>query len=93
MELSAQTNRPSFRNIASTVETWKRRGFHVDPLIIKLPIYRALTWEDIENFYKKRMKDKPTVYMIVGDKKNIDMKNLAKYGKVTIISEKTLFSK
>ncbi|HDP75708.1 MAG TPA: insulinase family protein [Bacteroidales bacterium] len=93
LELSAQTNRPSFRNIASTVEAWKRRGFHVDPLIIKLPIYRALTWEDIDGFYKKRIKDKPTAYMIVGDQKNIDMKNLAKYGKVTIISEKTLFSK
>jgi len=93
LELSAQTNRPNFRNIASTVEVWKNRGFHVDPLIIKLPIYRGLTWENIDEFYKDRMKNNPVVYMIVGDEKNIDMKSLAKYGKLVKISEKTLFSK
>lgn len=93
LELSAQTNRPNFRNISSSVEAWKKQGFHVDPLIVKLPVYRALTWDDIDNFYKNRMKDRPTVYMIVGDEKSIDMKNLAKYGKILKIEERALFSK
>lgn len=93
LELSAQTSRPNFRNIASTVDVWKKRGFPVDPLIIKLPIYRGLTWENIDEFYKDRMKNNPVVYMIVGDEKNIDMKSLAKYGKLVKIKEKTLFSK
>lgn len=93
LELSAQTSRPNFRNIASTVDVWKKRGFPVDPLIIKLPIYRGLTWENIDEFYKDRMKNNPVVYMIVGDEKNIDMKSLAKYGKLVKNSEKTLFSK
>jgi len=39
------------------------------------------------------MKNKPTVYFIVGNKKNINMTNLAKYGKLVQVKEKTLFSK
>lgn len=93
LELSAQTNRPNFRNLAFTVERWKLLGYQSDPLLTKLPAYRMLTWETIENFYTCRMKSKPAVYMIVGDAKNIDMKMLEKYGKVINVEEKTLFSK
>ncbi len=93
LELSAQTNRPSFRSLATTVDYWEKQGFKVDPLLIKLPVYRSLTWENIENFYTNRMKNKPTVYFIVGNKKNINMTNLAKYGKLVQVKEKTLFSK
>ncbi|MDI3526016.1 MAG: hypothetical protein PWR03_199 [Tenuifilum sp.] len=91
--LSAQTKRPSFRYLANSVEYWHKQGFETDPLKIKLPIYRNLSWNDIENFYVSKMKEKPVVYMIVGDEKNIDMNELAKYGKLVKIKEDELFSK
>ncbi len=93
LELSAQTRRPTFRGVAASVESWKRQGFNNDPLILKLPIYRSLSWNDIENFYNQRLKNKPTVYMIVGDQKNIDMNQLTKYGKIVRVKEQKLFSK
>lgn len=93
MELSAQTKRPDRRKLASTVESWKLLGYTADPIVQKLPQYKTLKWETINNFYESRMKNKPTAYIIVGDKKKIDMNELAKYGKVVEIKENTLFTK
>lgn len=93
LELSAQTKRPRMRQTAERVEQWKNLGYTADPMLQKLPDYKTLDWDTLMNFYQTRMKDKPVVYMIVGDKKNIDMKELAKYGKVIEVKEKTIFSK
>lgn len=93
LELSSQTKRPGFRGLANSVESWKRLGYKNDPITVKLDGYKNLTWETINNFYINEVKDKPMVYMIVGDKKQIDMKELAKYGKVIEIKEKSLYRK
>jgi len=93
LELSAQTGRPSFRSLANNVERWKHLGYDKDPMVTKLPAYRNLQWETIQQFYNSQMKVKPLVYMIVGDKKQIDMTELAKYGEVVEIKEDELFSK
>ena len=52
-----------------------------------------MTFDDISNFYKKNIKDQAIVTMIVGDKSKIDMKKLAKYGKIKFIKEKSLYTK
>lgn len=93
LQLSAQTGRPNFRNLASTVERWKNLGYESDPATLKLPIYKSLEWETIDKFYKNKMQNKSVVYMIVGDKKQIDMKELAKYGKIIEVKEDMLFKK
>ena len=93
LQLSAQTDRPSFRGLAASVERWKIQGYDKDPVLYKLPEYKNITWETIKNFYTAEMQYKPAVYMIVGDKKSIDMKELAKYGKIVEIKEKALFTK
>lgn len=93
LELSAQTGRPNFRNLASTIEKWRKLGFNSDPAMHKLPMYKSLEWSTINQFYKDKVQNKPVVYMIVGDKKQINMKELAKYGKVIEVKEDMLFKK
>ncbi len=93
LQLSALTKRPSFRGLASTVERWKRLGYDADPMLVNTPAYKSITWDTIDGYYQKNMREKPVVYMIVGDKKQIDMKELEKYGKVVEIKEKKLFTK
>ncbi|MDY0198038.1 MAG: insulinase family protein [Tenuifilaceae bacterium] len=93
LQLSALTNRPSFRGLASTIENWKKLGYETDPMLVNMPAYKNISWGTVEKYYKENMKDKPVVYMIVGDKKQVDMKELEKYGKVVEIKEKQLFSK
>lgn len=92
LELGSQTGRPSFRGLASSIERWKNLGFDSDPALLKLPMYKSLEWETINQFYKNKMQNKPTVYMIVGDKKQIDMKELAKYGKIIELKEDEIFT-
>ncbi|MDD2196498.1 MAG: insulinase family protein [Bacteroidales bacterium] len=93
LQLSALTKRPNFRGLASTVERWKKQGYEVDPMLVNMPAYKNITWDTVEEYYKTNIKDKPVVYMIVGDKKQIDMNELEKYGKVVEIKEKHLFTK
>ncbi|MGE0078690.1 MAG: M16 family metallopeptidase [Bacteroidales bacterium] len=93
LELSAQTGRPSFRYLARSIENWKMQGYESDPVMFKLPQYKSITWDNINSFYKNRMQNKPVVYMIVGDKKQINMKELSKYGKIIEVKENVLFKK
>ncbi len=93
LQLSALTKRPNFRGLASTVEGWKKQGYKADPMLVNMPAYKNISWNTVEEYYKKNMKDKPLVYMIVGDKKLVNMKELEKYGKVIEINEQQLFTK
>ncbi|MCB9002221.1 MAG: insulinase family protein [Bacteroidales bacterium] len=93
LELSAQTNRPTFRNLAIAVDQWKKQGYSIDPVLYKQPQYKAIDWNTIEQFYNSRIKSKPVVFMIVGDEKQINKTELSKYGKIITIKEKKLFKK
>jgi predicted Zn-dependent peptidase len=93
LELLAQTDRPNFRELASRVDEWRDQGFEADPAFVKLPAYQLLKWQAIEQFYADRMKGKPAVYMIVGDKKQINLKELSSFGKVIELKEDKLFNK
>ncbi|HCX98694.1 MAG TPA: hypothetical protein DG754_01015 [Bacteroidales bacterium] len=93
LQLSALTKRPNFRGLASTVERWKKQGYDVDPMLVNMPAYKNITWDTVKEYYKTNIKDKPVVYMIVGDKRNIKMDELKQFGKIIEIKEKNLFTK
>ena len=93
LELLAQTERPNFRELASRVDEWRDQGFEADPAFVKLPACRLLKWQAIDQFYADRMKGKPAVYMIVGYKKQINLKELSSFGKVIELKEDKLFNK
>ena len=85
------TNQPHFRNLSLKVAEWELQGYNEYPLIQNASIYKELSYNDISQFYKENLKDKPIVTIIVSDKKKIDIKDLEKYGKLIIIKEKDLF--
>ncbi len=91
--LSSETKRPGFRQLSQTVERWKLMGYTQDPFITLQPAYEALTWEGLMSFYREHLSQKPMGIAIVGDKRNIELKELEKYGKITKMKEKQLFSK
>ena len=91
--LSAQTRRPSFRNLSTSVENWRRLGYTNDPMIIKQPAYQTLTWDNIWDFYTKHLMEKHIAIAIVGDKGMIDLNSLKRFGKIVEVKEKDLFSK
>jgi len=89
---SSIIDKPNFRNLSTQAISWKNKGFNDDPAKIKAKTYENLTFNDIVEFNKKNLKNKPMVIAIVGDKKRMDLDELKKYGKIIEIKEKKLFN-
>jgi zinc protease len=88
---SANANRPGFRSLLKTVDTWKKAGYTEDPNKINLMAYEKINFDDIVNFYQNEVKQKPIIISIVGDAKRFDLKELAKYGEIIKVKESDLF--
>jgi zinc protease len=91
LELSSLTKRPDFRELSTYIVGLKQQGYQVDPAMQDKDSYRTMSFDDIRKFYLENIQDKPMVISIVGNKKQIDMKELEKYGKLSFIKEKNLF--
>jgi len=90
---SSISNRPHFRNLSEQIVKWQYQGFETDPAQFKREAYEKMSFSDIQDFYTKNLAAKPVVICIVGNKSQIDMKKLSKYGKLVFVKEKSLFSK
>ena len=88
---SANSNRPNFRDINKQVSSWKEQGYSQDPNKVNLNSYSQLNFNDITNFYKDEIKNKPIIITIVGNSKRFDIKELEKYGEVIKVKENDLF--
>ena len=88
---SSIIDKPNYRDLSSSVLSWKRKGFNDDPAKVKSDIYQKLNFSDIVNYNNNNLKNKAIVIAIVGDKKRIDLEELKKYGKIIEIKEKELF--
>jgi predicted Zn-dependent peptidase len=87
----AQSSRPNFRYILNSYDYWKRVGYTEDPNKTNLNKYANLEFQDIVDFQKAELKDKPMVITIVGDVSKFDLDRLKKIGEVIIIKEKELY--
>lgn len=94
LKQAAQTAKPSMRGKASTFEHWKRLGYTDDPAKVNAQKIENLTYEQIEDFYKKNIEGKPVTIILMGDPKKIDLKAIqAKMGcKITKLSPARLFN-
>ncbi|WP_347841030.1 insulinase family protein [uncultured Draconibacterium sp.] len=88
---SSKANRPNFRNLSQSIESWSQRGYAEDPNKLLLPKYEKLTFEDILAFYKKEIAEKPIKIAIVGNKKEIDMEKLESIARIEKINVNKLF--
>jgi predicted Zn-dependent peptidase len=86
-------NSPDFRDVPYYIESNKRLGYTADPLKTILPEIEKMNFQDIVAFWQQNIKDVPAAIMIVGNRKYIDTKVLAKYGKIVDVKIKDLFSK
>ncbi|MDL2255199.1 insulinase family protein [Parabacteroides sp. OttesenSCG-928-K15] len=85
-------SRPTFRQASQRYEAWKLLGYTEDPAKTELAIIESLTFDDLMNFYNQEIKGKPMAIAIVGDPKQIDAKQLEKFGKVTRLNKNRIFS-
>ena len=89
--LSRAADYISFRNIPGTVSNWLEQGYDHDPRIEITDMIKNVEYQDVYDFYKKNVADRPIVIMMSGNKKKIDMKALEKFGKVKELKYEDIF--
>ena len=90
---SINASRSNFRSWGYMVKSWRNQGFNDDPRKLFYPKYETLSFDDVENFYKKTIEGRKPIICIVGDKKRINLKDLEKYGKVVELKTTDIFKK
>ena len=73
------------RRLPSTVAYWIEIGYDSDPRIDETNYIKGITYEDIYKFYQEKVQNRPIVIMIAGNKKDVDVKALEKYGEVKFL--------
>jgi predicted Zn-dependent peptidase len=89
----AYMSRPEFRDASLIFEAWRLQGYTQSPAKENLDRIKALTFDDVKKFYEARIKGRKVAIGIVGNPKNIDLKQLEKFGKVEKVSTAKVFSK
>ena len=79
-----------FRSMPSYVQTWMKQGYDHDPRGEVTEIIRNTSFDDVQGFYNRMIKDRPVVIMMSGNEKKIDKKELGKFGEVTRLKYKQI---
>ena len=87
---SRASNYIGFRNMPSYVQSWMKQGYDHDPRLEYTDVIRNASFEDVQSFYNRMIKDRPVVIMMSGNQKQIDKKELGKFGEVTRLKYKQI---
>lgn len=90
---TAQSSRPGFRNMIETIESWQFSNYVSDPNELLVEEYNRLNFGKLTEFYKTDIKNKTMTITVSGNTKRIDMKELAKFGKIIVVNESQILKK
>ncbi|MBO7468722.1 MAG: insulinase family protein [Bacteroidales bacterium] len=89
--MSRASDYVGFRSLPAQVSTWLEEGYDHDPRMEYTNLIKKTEYKDVDDFYKKFVADRPIVIMMSGNKKQIDVKALEKYGTVKELKYKEIF--
>ena len=89
--LSRASDYIGFRQMPISVNNWLDQGYKEDPRQKTTDIIKKTEYKDVYDFYKKNIADRPIIIMMSGNKKQIDMKALGKFGTVKELKYKEIF--
>ena len=87
-----QRERVTGTNIFYNYETFKKQGIYRDYRENMYNEILKMDFEDIKRFFKENIAGRNSTIVIVGDKKEIDLKALEHYGEVIEVDSKSLFN-
>ncbi len=76
----AQSSYPNFREKTQQIAYYLQQGYTEDPNKLLVDEVSGMTLNDLESFYNKNIKGQTVVYVVIGNKKKIDMKQLQQMG-------------
>ncbi len=86
---------PSFRDMGAYIAELRQMGYAEDSKSGLATLIEGTTIDDMIRYYQDHVKGdaQHRVFGIIGNKKKLNLKQLAKYGKVVVVKEKDLFKK
>ena len=86
---------PSFRDMGAYIAELRQMGYAEDSKSGLATLIDGTTIDDMMRYYQDHVKGdaQHRVFGIIGNKKKLNLKQLAKYGKVVVVKEKDLFNK
>ena len=78
---------PSFRQLANYVSTYRMNSFSEDPRTSLSRIVPTLSADDMTDFYRANIQQKPRAYYIIGNKKQLDLQKLSAYGRIVMLKK------
>jgi predicted Zn-dependent peptidase len=89
---SMHSNYPTFREVSERIANLRAQGFEEDPKLILFRNLETMSMDDVNDFYLGNVKGRIPVYVVVGNKKKIDMKKLSAYGKIINLKKKDIYN-
>ncbi len=90
---AAVTQRPDFRRLSTAYVGWKQKGFEKDPARLLIRHVNEIGVNTLFDYQKIHLVNTPLTIIMAGNMKKFSTKELEKYGKLTLVKEKELFSK
>jgi predicted Zn-dependent peptidase len=81
---------PSFRQLPNYVSTYRTNGYREDPRTVISRIVPTLTADDITDFHRNNIQQKPRVYYIIGNKKQLDLQIISTYGRIVMLKKQDI---
>jgi predicted Zn-dependent peptidase len=76
----AQSAYPDFREKSQRIANYKLQGYKEDPNKLLVDEVSKMELTDLENFYKQHIQGQTVIYIVVGNKKQVDMEQLKQMG-------------
>lgn len=91
MDNQYRTSKLGFREVIGAVRAWEKLGLAPDPRKAEFEALQHANLDTVLAFHKERVKGRPKLVSIVGDKNRIDMNAISEFGKVTEVGVSDLF--
>lgn len=88
---NANNDFPNFREISQKVANWKQVGYQSDPNEVLVDAISEMDIDDVVDFHHKNIQSSPIAYIIVGNSKKVDLKQLERFGKVVEVKAKDIY--
>ena len=82
---------PSFRELGETIAGYMREGRTADPNTSLVATVPSLSISDVKAFYEQNVKSVPRITIVVGNKKKLNLEQLARYGRVVELKGEDFF--
>lgn len=83
--------RVTFRDVVWVVRAWERLGLTPDPRRERFATIKAMTIEQLEEFYERGVAHRLKLISIVGDKNKIKIPSLQEIGRIVFVTAEDIF--